>query len=208
MAGATCRFCGKTLAEPSSERCEHCGGRIAPPRAIDRDRPDIEAGRVVEIARREREARLFLTGLGFLLVVLWLSASMTGTSAFRTEEARRFIFYSIVVYRNVFGLVGAGLFLSGAAFWATGNIRFAQLGGLVWMMFILSPIVVALGPSGVVDFLASGEGSVRVSGRGVGFNSPLLSLAVWVIFSAIPLYHFRELARIRCGGRVSGEAED
>lgn len=196
-----CRFCGKDLAG-AADRCPHCGGRVARDRRAVAPLEEPVAGRGAEIDRLEREARWFLVGTGVLLLVLWTSASLTGTRAFRKAGDDASLFYWLIVYRHPFGLVGAGLLACGLAFWATRRLAFAHVGGAVWFAFVLWPLALA-GPTGLLAMIADGEVGVSIGRGGLRPESPLLAIATWVIFAAIPLYYFRQLGRLRRGEPVS-----
>ncbi|MBX3465914.1 MAG: hypothetical protein KF878_03320 [Planctomycetes bacterium] len=195
-----CRFCDRPVPE-GTDRCPHCGGRYVPGarRSVV---PPAAAGRAAEVARQVGEARLFLVGMGALLLLLWTSATLTGTEGFRSWEARQSLFYFLVAHRHVFGLIGAGLLTAGGGFWATNRLGYAYAGGLLWLALVLSPLLLLLFSAGAGDLTTELDGE-HVAGAG----SLLPALFAWATVATLPLYYFRELGRLRRAERADPEAE-
>ncbi len=188
-APATCRFCGKTL-HAAVARCPHCGARLVKRAGAERHPPDlVEGGRAVFVRKRTDEARYFLIGLGAILLVLCASAYLTGEEVFDAQGDHISLFYLLVLNRLAVGVVGAGLLASGLAFWATGAIGFAYLGGVLWIAVALSPALCLLTiPEADRPTARPRRVSPLAGGRAA------VGAFFWLVLAGMPLYHFRELA--------------
>jgi hypothetical protein len=184
-----CRYCGKAI-DSSSRKCPHCGATLG---KRDANRPVLtEGGTANFVPKATREARLFLTGMGTVLLVLWVSATMTGVEFFQEQGDDRSLFYLVVVNRAWLLGGGAGLLGAGALFWTTEKMAFAYLGALAWFAVAWSPIAcLATAPDG------GRRSRAPVVVRPMAVPRLIGGVAAWLVIATLPLYRFRDLARAR-----------
>jgi hypothetical protein len=172
-----CLRCGRET-DASQASCPSCGATLAAKRPL---LPLTAGGRAAYAREVTREARIFLVGVGCLLLLVWASACATGA----IEGDDRSIFALVFANRHPVGAVGAALLGAGVLFWLTDWIVFAYLGGLVWILVAASPFLCLLrapsGPPSTTPVVVGTPEHVHVA-------------LVWGAVALAPLYRFRELA--------------